>query len=187
MIEIMLKRSLLSLFALVLMMTIAPLAHAASAYDFEFDGLDGAPLPLSQYEGKVVLAVNTASACGFTPQYEGLQALYEDYHDQGLVVLGIPSNDFGRQEPLSAEGIKDFCAVNFNITFPMTDKTVVKGQTAHPFYQWAAEELGMIAKPRWNFHKYLIGRDGKLINWFASTTAPQSSKLKKAIEKALGL
>jgi glutathione peroxidase len=183
----MLKRSLFSLFALVMMMTIAPLARAATAYDFEFVGLDGAPLPLDQFKGKVVLVVNTASACGFTPQYDGLQALYDDYRDQGLVVLGIPSNDFGRQEPLSAEGIKDFCEVNFNITFPMTDKTVVKGQSAHPFYQWAAAELGMMAKPRWNFHKYLIDREGKLVNWFASTTSPQSAKLKKAIEAALGL
>ena len=160
-------------------------AQAASAHDFTFTSIDGAPMPLSQYQGQVVLAVNTASACGFTPQYDDLQALYETYQDQGLVVLGIPSNDFGGQEPLSADGIKEFCSVNFNITFPMTDKTVVKGGNAHPFYQWAAEELGMIAKPRWNFHKYLVGRDGQLINWYASTTSPTSSKLKKAVEAAL--
>ena len=162
-------------------------AAETSAYDFSFPAIDGGTLSLSEYEGRPLLIVNTASQCGFTPQYDGLQALYDDYRDQGLVVLGIPSNDFGRQEPLSAEGIKDFCEVNFNITFPMTDKTVVKGQSAHPFYQWAAAELGMMAKPRWNFHKYLIDREGKLVNWFASTTSPQSAKLKKAIEAALGL
>ena len=102
-----------------------------------------------------------------------------------MVVLGIPSNDFGRQEPLSADGIKEFCEVNFNITFPMTDKTMVKGNNAHPFYLWAADQLGMMAKPRWNFHKYLIGRDGQLITWYASTTSPMSDRVKKAVEKAL--
>ena len=158
---------------------------ADTAFDFEFDGIDGAPLSMEQFKGQVVLAVNTASACGFTPQYDDLQHLYETYQDQGLVVLGIPSNDFGRQEPLSADGIKEFCEVNFNITFPMTDKTVVKGNDAHPFYLWAADQLGMMAKPRWNFHKYLIGRDGQLITWYASTTSPMSDRVKKAVEKAL--
>ena len=158
---------------------------AGTAFDFEFDGIDGAPLSMEQFKGQVVLAVNTASACGFTPQYDDLQHLYETYQDQGLVVLGIPSNDFGRQEPLSADGIKEFCEVNFSITFPMTDKTVVKGNDAHPFYLWAADQLGMMAKPRWNFHKYLIGRDGQLITWYASTTSPMSDRVKKAVEKAL--
>ena len=158
---------------------------ADTAFDFEFDGIDGAPLSMEQFKGQVVLAVNTASACGFTPQYDDLQHLYETYQDQGLVVLGIPSNDFGRQEPLSADGIKEFCEVNFNITFPMTDKTMVKGNNAHPFYLWAADQLGMMAKPRWNFHKYLIGRDGQLITWYASTTSPMSDRVKKAVEKAL--
>ena len=158
---------------------------ADTAFDFEFDGIDGAPLSMEQFKDQVVLAVNTASACGFTPQYDDLQHLYETYQDQGLVVLGIPSNDFGRQEPLSADGIKEFCEVNFNITFPMTDKTMVKGNNAHPFYLWAADQLGMMAKPRWNFHKYLIGRDGQLITWYASTTSPMSDRVKKAVEKAL--
>ncbi len=177
---------LMTLTATVLMMFgSAQIARAASAHDFTFTNIDGTPMPMTAYQGQVVLAVNTASACGFTPQYDDMQALYETYQDQGLVVLGIPSNDFGGQEPLSAEGIKEFCEVNFNITFPMTDKTVVKGGNAHPFYQWAADELGMIAKPRWNFHKYLIGRDGQLINWYSSTTSPTSSKVKKAVEAAL--
>ena len=179
------QRYITLMITVLMMFGSAQSAQAASAHDFTFTSIDGAPMPLSQYQGQVVLAVNTASACGFTPQYDDLQALYETYQDQGLVVLGIPSNDFGGQEPLSADGIKEFCSVNFNITFPMTDKTVVKGSNAHPFYQWAAEELGMIAKPRWNFHKYLVGRDGQLINWYASTTSPTSSKLKKAVEAAL--
>ena len=179
------QRYITLMITVLMMFGSAQSAQAASAHDFTFTSIDGAPMPLSQYQGKVVLAVNTASACGFTPQYDDLQALYESYQDQGLVVLGIPSNDFGGQEPLSADGIKEFCSVNFNITFPITDKTVVKGGNAHPFYQWAAEELGMIAKPRWNFHKYLVGRDGQLINWYASTTSPTSSKLKKAVEAAL--
>ena len=169
----------------MMMFGLAPSAHAGSAYDFVFDGIDGRDLPMTAFQGQVVLVVNTASACGFTPQYDGLQSLYERYRDQGLVVLGIPSNDFGRQEPLSAEGIQEFCSVNFNITFPMADKTVVKGPDAHPFYEWAAEDLGMIAKPRWNFHKYLVGRDGQLVNWFASTTGPESKKMTAAIEAAL--
>ena len=171
--------------AVLMMFGLAPSAQAGSAHDFTFTSIDGTPMPMAQFEGQVVLAVNTASACGFTPQYDDLQALYETYQDQGLVVLGIPSNDFGGQEPLSADGIKEFCSVNFNITFPMTDKTVVKGSNAHPFYQWAAEELGKIAKPRWNFHKYLVGRDGQVLNWYASTTSPVSSKMKRAVEQAL--
>lgn len=177
---------ILSSFILVLMPLFSS-AMAQTAHDFSFTAIEGGSLPLSKYKGEVVLVVNTASRCGFTPQYQDLQDLYDAYRDKGLVVLGAPSNDFGGQEPGQAEEIKEFCEVNFNITFPMTDKTVVKGQSAHPFYQWAAAELGMMAKPRWNFHKYLIDREGKLVNWFASTTSPQSAKLKKAIEAALGL
>ena len=158
---------------------------AVTAHDFSFVSIDGDDLPLSQFAGKVVLVVNTASQCGFTPQYVGLQQLYEDYQDQGLVVLGVPSNDFGRQEKGTAKQIKEFCRVNFDISFPMTDKTIVKGAGAHPFYQWLGEELGMFAQPRWNFHKYLISRDGRAVNWFASTTRPQSPKLLAAVKDAL--
>lgn len=160
-------------------------AMAETAHDFSFTAITGEALPLDQYRGKVVLVVNTASRCGFTPQYDDLQAVYEAYRDQGLVVLGVPSNDFGRQELDTAEEIKSFCEVNFNITFPLADKTVVKGNNAHPFYAWAAEELGYMARPRWNFHKYLVGREGQLINWYASTTNPNSSKVRAAIEAAL--
>ena len=158
---------------------------ASSIYDYTLPSIDGGELDLAAFEGQPLLLVNTASQCGFTPQYDGLQQLYEDYQDQGLVVLGVPSNDFGRQEKGTAKQIKEFCRVNFDISFPMTDKTIVKGAGAHPFYQWLGEELGMFAQPRWNFHKYLISRDGRAVNWFASTTRPQSPKLLAAVKDAL--
>lgn len=155
------------------------------AYDFAFQQIAGGELPLKQFEGKVLMVVNTASFCGFTPQYDGLQALYDQYREQGLVVLGVPSNDFGQQEPGSAQEIKEFCEVNFNITFPIAGKEVVSGDLAHPFYQWARSELGFISAPRWNFHKYLVGKDGKLRDWFSSTTEPTSEKVKQAVEAAI--
>lgn len=160
-------------------------AAAATAHEFGFTAIDGTPLPLKSYAGKAVLVVNTASLCGFTPQYRGLQALWDDYRDRGLVVLGVPSNDFGGQEPGSSAEIKDFCEVNFGINFPMTEKAVVTGSKAHPFYQWAAAELGFLAKPRWNFHKYLVAPDGQLVSWFSSLTGPESDKLRAAVEAAL--
>ncbi len=175
---------ILSSFILVLMPLFSS-AMAQTAHDFSFTAIEGGALPLSKYKGEVVLVVNTASRCGFTPQYQDLQDLYDAYRDKGLVVLGVPSNDFGGQEPGQAEEIKEFCEVNFNITFPMTDKVKVKGSDAHPFYQWAAGELGVLAKPRWNFHKYLIGRDGRLRDWFSSPTRPSSDKMRRAVDAAL--
>lgn len=160
-------------------------AETKSAFDFSFTAIDGSPMPLSQFEGQLVLVVNTASRCGFTGQYEGLQALWSDYKDRGLVVLGVPSNDFGEQETGSNAQIASFCEVNFNIDFPMTEKQQVKGRDAHPFYQWVSSEAGMMGKPKWNFHKYLIGPDGQLISWFSSLTKPQSTKLIKTIEAHL--
>ena len=157
-------------------------AWAETAHDFSFTSIDGEPLSLSQFQGKTVLVVNTASFCGFTPQYEGLQALQDRYADKGLVVLGVPSNDFGRQEPGSSAEIKDFCDTNYHITFPLTEKEVVSGDQAHPFYRWARAELGAFAAPKWNFHKYLVGPDGKLVEWFATTTKPGSSGVIQAIE-----
>lgn len=156
-----------------------------SAHDFTFEAIEGGPLPLSQYNGQAVMIVNTASFCGFTPQYEGLQNLWQTYRDRGLVVLGVPSNDFGGQEPKQESEIKDFCEVNFNIDFPLTTKTQVKGDKAHPFYQWASKELGVLAKPRWNFHKYLIDPDGRLVGWFSSPTKPNAQKVIKAVEAVL--
>lgn len=163
----------------------ATIAADKTAFDFSFPAIDGGTLSLADYEGQALLIVNTASQCGFTPQYDGLQALYERYGDKGLVVIGVPTNDFGRQEKGTADEIQEFCEVNFSITFPMTDKIIVKGDEAHDFYQWAKTQVGFAGRPRWNFHKYLIGRDGMVQDWFSSVTAPDSSKLIKAVEKAL--
>jgi glutathione peroxidase len=156
-----------------------------AAHAFSFETIDGAALPLSDFEGKAVLVVNTASQCGFTPQYTDLEALWDTYKDKGLVVLGVPSNDFGGQEPGTEAEIKDFCATNFDVSFPMTAKTVVKGSDAHPFYAWARKELGFLAAPKWNFHKYLIAPDGTLADWFSTPTSPTSDKVKAAVETAL--
>ncbi|KAA5606709.1 glutathione peroxidase [Roseospira marina] len=163
----------------------AATGNGQTAHAFQFTSIDGAPVPLDQFAGKAVLIVNTASKCGFTPQYEGLQALWEAYRDRGLVVLGVPSNDFGGQEPGSEEEIKSFCTVNFNINFPMTEKEVVSGDGAHPFYAWAREQVGFVGSPKWNFHKYLIAPDGTLVDWFSSVTKPQSDRLVAAVEKVL--
>lgn len=156
-----------------------------SAHAFTFTSIEGSPLPLASFEGKTVLVVNTASRCGFTKQYGGLQTVWKRYRDRGLVVLGVPSNDFGNQEPGTAAEIKNFCEVNFDVDFPMADKVHVKGENAHPFYRWAARKLGPNAKPRWNFHKYLIAPDGKLVAWFSTTTSPTSTEVTRTIEKYL--
>ncbi|MFO1119249.1 MAG: glutathione peroxidase [Rhodospirillales bacterium] len=160
-------------------------ASEQSAYDFVFTTIDGAPLPLSDFRGKALLVVNTASQCGFTPQYEGLEKLWQDYRDRGLVVLGVPSNDFGGQEPGSEAQIKEFCEVNFAVDFPMTAKAHVRGDDAHPFYRWAATQVGMLGAPRWNFHKYLIAADGRLVDWFATTTSPDAARLRGAVQQNL--
>ena len=158
---------------------------ARSAHDFAFTSIEGRPLPLADFRGKVVLVVNTASQCGFTRQYADLQAVWEGYRERGLVVLGVPSNDFGGQEPGTEEEIKTFCEVNFDVDFPMTSKVHVKGDDIHPFYEWAAGQVGMAGVPRWNFHKYLIGPDGRLADWFSTPTAPTSGKVTRAIEAQL--
>ncbi|MEO1310241.1 MAG: glutathione peroxidase [Pseudomonadota bacterium] len=158
---------------------------ATGAHRFAFDGLMGGALPLAALKGRAVLVVNTASECGFTPQYEGLQALYDERAGDGLVVIGVPSNDFGGQEPGSAKEIAKFCAVNYGVTFPMAAKSDVTGGDAHPFYQWAVETLGAGATPKWNFHKILIGTDGEAVAAFPSSVRPNDPKLKAAIDGAL--
>lgn len=161
---------------------------ADTAYQFSFTSGDGKPLPLAQYRGKVLLVVNTASLCGFTGQYADLQKLYETYKDQGLVVLGVPSNDFGGQEPGTDAEIKAFSSQHYHVSFPLTQKTVVSGDAAHPFYKWAAAQgVGGIfsSRPRWNFHKYLIDRHGVLVDSFTSTTSPAADSVREAVEKAL--
>lgn len=164
-----------------------PVANADrnTAYQFEFTGLWTDRLPLTAFEGEVVLVVNTASRCGFTPQYEGLQEIYTEYREQGFEVIGVPSNNFAGQEPGSAQEIQDFCSLNYGVTFPMAGKTEVVGAEAHPFYQWAQAQLGESAVPGWNFHKILIGRDGRLIAAYGSRTEPTSEELRAAITGAL--
>ena len=156
-----------------------------SAYDHAFTSIDGTPLPMSDFKGKAVLVVNTASQCGLTPQYAGLEALWSAYRDKGLVVLGVPSNDFGAQEPGTEDQIRTFCETRFSVDFPMTSKAVVQGEHAHPFYRWAKGELGDEAEPRWNFHKILVGRDGRAVRGFGSRTEPGDPELRAAIDQAL--
>ena len=159
---------------------------AGAAYQYSFRVLNkDAPLPLADYRGKVILVVNVASQCGFTKQYAALEKLYETFRDQGLVIIGVPSNDFGGQEPGTADQIAHFCQLNFGVTFPMADKEVVSGDDAHPFYLWARQQLGALAAPKWNFHKYLIARDGRLVDWFSTVTAPDAPKLVQAVEREL--
>ena len=166
-------------------MTLANQAFSQSVYDFSFPSIDGGTLSLADYAGKPLLIVNTASECGFTGQYDDLQALYDEFGEAGLVVIGLPSNDFGKQEKGTADEIKSFCEVNFNITFPMSDKIKVKGDEAHPFYLWAKSQTNFAGRPRWNFHKYLFNKDGQLADWFATTTAPDNEKIISAIRAVL--
>jgi glutathione peroxidase len=154
-------------------------------FELNIKNIDGEELDLSQFKGKTTLLVNVASKCGFTKQYSDLQSLYEKYRDQGLVIVGIPSNQFGGQEPGSNKEIKDFCETNFNITFPMTDKVNVKGNNAHEIYLWAKENYGSATVPKWNFHKILINKDGKIQDTFNSFVAPLSKKIINGIEKIL--
>ena len=160
-------------------------ASTKTAFEHEFESIDGTPLKLADWQGKVLLVVNTASFCGYTPQYEGLQKLFETYEGKGLVVIGVPSNDFGGQEPEAESKIKEFCTGAFGVTFPLTAKYEVKGASAHAFYKWATTALGPQATPRWNFHKLLIARDGKPVGAYESAVAPMSSRLVSAIEREL--
>jgi glutathione peroxidase len=155
-----------------------------TAYAFTFNGLDGGEIRLAAYAGRPIMVVNTASLCGYTPQYVGLQELWTRFRDKGLFVLGAPSNDFGGQEPGGAAEIVKTAQGEFHVTFPLTEKVAVKGQDAHPFYRWAARERPPEA-PRWNFHKYLIGRDGRLVAGFTSAMEPTDSLIIAAIEKEL--
>ena len=157
-----------------------------TAYDFTFESLNGKPMPLSEFAGRPLLIVNTASKCGFTPLYKELEAIWQKHKDEGLVVLGVPSNDFANQEPGSSDEIAQFCEINFGVDFPLTEKVHVKGGDAHPLFQWLAKQGGFLSKPRWNFYKYVIGKDGKLVDWFASTTKPNAPKVEAALKKALG-
>ena len=154
-------------------------------YDFEIKSMTGENIDLSKLRGKTVLLVNVASNCGFTKQYSELQTLYEKYKENNFIVLGVPSNQFGGQEPGTNEEIKNFCETNFNITFPMTDKIKVKGDEAHPIYKWAKKNYGNSTVPKWNFHKILINKDGKIQNTYGSFVKPMSQKILKQLDKIL--
>ena len=157
-------------------------------YPFKVKLLNGTEKTLSDYKGKVLLIVNTASGCGFTPQLKDLQALRDEYAEQGFEVLGFPSNDFGKQEPLEGNAINEFCEVNFGVQFPMFEKIMVRGNQAHPLFKFLSEKKlngHFNSSPKWNFHKYLINREGKLVDYFYSTTEPDSTKITKAIENLL--
>ena len=159
--------------------------NSKTFYDFKINSINGEELNLSIFKDKTILLVNVASKCGFTKQYDDLQKLYDDYKEKGLVVIGIPSNQFGGQEPGIETEIKNFCETNFNITFPMTSKYEVKGDNAHSIYIWAKETFGKSTVPKWNFHKILINKNGKVEDTFASFTGPLSNKILKKLEEIL--
>jgi glutathione peroxidase len=179
----------IKLFLLIILMTLFSSNVLGNydklAYDFNFKDLDGADLKLNEFKGKVIIVVNVASKCGFTKQYDDMQKVWEKYQSKGIIMLGVPSNDFGSQEPGNNEDIKNFCEAKFGISFPMTEKVKVKGEEAHPFYLWAKKNHGKSAIPKWNFHKIIINRDGKIAETFSSITNPSSKKFINAIEKLL--
>ena len=155
-----------------------------TAYAFSFPGLAGADIRLADYAGHPILIVNTASLCGFTPQYGGLQELWTEFRDRGLMIVGVPSNDFGGQEPGGATEIAETAQHQYGVTFPIAAKAVVRGSNAHPFYKWAAAARPSDV-PRWNFHKYLIGRDGYIADVFPEAVEPADTRVKTAIARAL--
>ena len=166
----------------------AALFGASNVLEFTLNSIDGKPSPLSQYQGKVVMIVNVASRCGYTPQYEGLEKIYEKYKDKGFVILGFPANNFGSQEPGTNEEIKTFCSSKYNVTFPMYAKISVKGEDKHPLYQFLTDKQ---ANPStggeigWNFTKFLVGKNGKVVARFESKITPESPEVTSAIENAL--
>ena len=159
-------------------------AYDKLAYEFDFNGIEGNLISLNEYKDKVIVVVNVASRCGFTNQYEDLQSLWSKYKDKNVVVIGVPTNNF-KQEPGSNKEIKDFCETNFSINFPMTEKIDVIGNNAHPFFKWAKNNHGKSAVPKWNFHKIIIGKNGKVADTFSSITKPSSKKFIDLIEKEI--
>jgi glutathione peroxidase len=167
----------------------AATAEGKSLYDYTVKDAKGQDVSLADYRGKVVLLVNVASKCGYTPQYDGLQKLYEQHRDRGLVILGFPTNDFGGQEPGSDEQIQDFCRLNYGVTFPVFAKISVKGDDKHPLYRHLTDEAtnpGFAGEVKWNFNKFLVGRDGRVLARFESADKPESEKVTAAVESALG-
>ena len=168
---------------------VAVMAEGKTVYDFTLNSIDGQPAPLAAYKGKVVLLVNVASRCGYTPQYAALESIYEKYKDRGFVIIGIPANNFGAQEPGSNQEIKTFCQSKYSVTFPMMSKVSVKGEDKTPLYQYLTDKS---ANPKtggdiqWNFTKFLVGPDGQIIDRFEPAVTPDSPEVTSAIEKALG-
>ncbi len=162
----------------------APAMSKITAYAFSFAGLDGRDIRLVEHAGKPILVVNTASQCGYTPQFAGLQQLWARYRDRGLLIVGVPSNDFGGQEPGGAEEIDKTAHGEYGVGFPLAAKAEVKGTSPHPFYKWAAAQRPL-ETPRWNFHKYLIGRDGQIVRVFSTEIEPTDARVIAAIEKEL--
>ena len=177
--------------SLILMLCFAATAFAAGAksiYQFNMKSIDGQPVKLKHYKGKVVMVVNVASRCGYTPQYAGLEKLYEQYKDRGFVIVGVPANNFAQQEPGTNDEIKKFCSTKYNVTFPMMSKVSVKGDDKTPLYQYltsASDDPQFGGEIKWNFTKFLVGRDGKLVARFEPAITPDSPKVKSAIESAL--
>jgi glutathione peroxidase len=185
------RRQLLTALAATLALPATALAQSAAmtritAYAFSFAALDGGDIRLSDYAGKPILIVNTASQCGYTPQFTGLQQLYARYHDKGLVVVGVPANDFGGQEPGTPVEIMKTAHEDYGVRFPLAAKVEVRGANPHPFYKWAASERPL-ETPRWNFHKYLIGRDGRIAAVFPTAIEPMDARVINAVAKELGL
>ncbi len=160
----------------------------ANIYSIPVTDIQGKTYTLDKYAGKVLLIVNTASGCGFTPQLSGLESLYQEFKDQGLEILGFPSNDFGKQEPMDNANIANFCQVNFGVSFPMHQKVMVRGTVAHPLYKFLSDKKlngNLNSLPRWNFHKYLVNRKGEVVDYFYSFTKPDTSRIRKRIKKLL--
>ena len=155
------------------------------AYDFNFISIDGKPLKLSNFKEKLIVVINVASQCGFTKQYRDMQNIWEKYSNKGVIIIGVPSNDFGNQEPGTNQEIKNFCESKFGITFPMTEKVNVVGNYAHPFYIWAKNSYGQSSIPKWNFHKIIIDKSGKIAETFSSITNPSAKRFTKIIENLL--
>ena len=160
------------------------ISNAEIAHNFKFIGIDGQEINLANYKNKVLIVVNVASRCGFTSQYTGLQEVWEEFKDRNVIVIGVPTNNF-KQEPGSNKEIKEFCETNFNISFPMTEKIDVIGNNAHPFFIWARDSYGKSAIPKWNFHKIIVGKDGRIAETFSSITNPSSKKFRKVIENLI--
>jgi glutathione peroxidase len=176
-----------SLVAGAVLIMAATLFAASGVYSFTLNSIDGQPAPLANYKGKVVLMVNVASQCGYTPQYAGLEALYEKYKDQGFVILGFPANNFGAQEPGTNEEIKTFCTRKYSVTFPMYSKISVKGSDQAPLYSYLTKDTGpgLTGDIKWNFTKFLVDRNGKVVQRFESAVTPDSKEIVAAVEKEL--